>query len=107
MANDRDKGAKTATSTLDREQRKILDFPEELIIRQEVETAQVKALIDRVSKITAEDYSPPQVAQRVEAVGMAPASTWRRGFPPKWPNPNFTTQSLLTRPRASMLMGMC
>ena len=71
MANDRDKGAKTATSTLDREQRKILDFPEELIIRQEVETAQVKALIDRVSKITAEDYSPPQVAQRVEAVGMA------------------------------------
>jgi len=71
MANNRENGAKTTTSTLDREQRKILDFPEELLIRQEVETAQVKALIDRVSKITAEDYSPPQVAQRVEAVGMA------------------------------------
>jgi formate/nitrite transporter len=71
MANNRENGAKTTTSTLDREQRKILDFTEELLIRQEVETAQVKALIDRVSKITAEDYSPPQVAQRVEAVGMA------------------------------------
>jgi formate transporter len=71
MANNRENGVKTTTSTLDREQRKILDFPEELLIRQEVETAQVKALIDRVSKITAEDYSPPQVAQRVEAVGMA------------------------------------
>jgi formate transporter len=71
MANDRDKGAKTTTSTLDRAQRKILDFPEDLLVRQEVETAQLKALIDRVSKITAEDYSPPQVAQRVEAVGMA------------------------------------
>jgi formate transporter len=71
MANNRGNGAKAKTSTLDREQRKILDFPEELLIRQEVETAQVKALIDRVSKITAEDYSPPQVAQRVEAVGMA------------------------------------
>jgi formate transporter len=71
MANNREKGAKATTSTLDREQRKILDFPEELLVRQEVETAQVKALIDRVSKITTEDYPPPQVAQRVEAVGMA------------------------------------
>jgi formate transporter len=71
MANGREKGAKTTTSTLDRAQRKILDFPEDLLVRQEVETAQLKALIDRVSKITAEDYSPPQVAQRVEAVGMA------------------------------------
>jgi formate/nitrite transporter len=71
MANNREKGAKATTSTLDREQRKILDFPEEFLVRQEVETAQVKAMIDRVSKITAEDYSPPQVAQRVEAVGMA------------------------------------
>jgi formate transporter len=71
MANGREKRAKTTTSTLDRARRKILEFPEELMVRQEVETAQVKALIDRVSKITAEDYSPPQVAHRVEAVGMA------------------------------------
>jgi formate transporter len=70
MANNRENGAKATTSTLDRAQRNILAFSEELMVRQEVETAQVKALIDRVSKITTGDYSPPEVAQRVEAVGI-------------------------------------
>jgi formate transporter len=70
MANNRENGEKATTSTLDRAQRNILDFSEELLVRQEVETAQVRALIDRVSKITTGDYSPPEVAQRVEAVGI-------------------------------------
>jgi len=70
MANNREKGAKATTSTLNGAQRNILDFSEELRVRQEVEAAQVKALIDRVVKITAEDYSPPEVAQRGEAVGI-------------------------------------
>jgi formate transporter len=69
MANNRRKQARPTTSTLNHRQRNIdIDFADMLGGRERV--AQLEAVIDRVGKITAEDYSPPEVAQRAEAVGV-------------------------------------
>ena len=70
MESNRRKGARPTTSTLNHRQPNIgLDFSEMLRVRREA-VAQLEAVIDRVGKITAEDYSPPEVAQRAEAVGV-------------------------------------
>ena len=74
MANNRRKGARPATSTLNNRQRSVeLDFSEILRVRQEaVETAsRLEAAIDKVGKAaTTEAYLPPEVAQKAEAVGV-------------------------------------
>jgi formate transporter len=69
MASNRRKVARPMTSTLNHGQRNIdIDFAEMLEAREKA--AQLEAVVDKVGKITAEDYSPPEVAQRAEAVGI-------------------------------------
>jgi formate transporter len=69
MANNRRKWDRPTTSTLNHRQRNIdIDFAEMIGTRETV--TQLEAVIDKVGKITAEDYSPPEVAHRAEAVGV-------------------------------------
>jgi formate transporter len=69
MANNRRKWDKPTTSTLNHRQRNIsIDFAE--MLRTSETAAKLEAAIDKVGKITAEDYSPPEVAHRAEAVGV-------------------------------------
>jgi formate transporter len=69
MASNGRKGARPTTSTLNHRQRNIdIDFAD--ILESHERMAQLEAVIDRVGKITTEDYSPPEVAQKAEAVGV-------------------------------------
>jgi formate transporter len=69
MASSKRKGSRPMTFTLNHRQRNIdIDFAE--LVRGRETVASLEAVIDRASKITAEDYSPPEVAQRAEAVGV-------------------------------------
>jgi formate/nitrite transporter len=74
MASNNRKGARPTTPTLNHRQRNVgLDFAEMLRVRREAieTTARLEAAIDRVSKAaTTEDYSPPEVAQKAEVVGV-------------------------------------
>jgi len=82
MANNRKKGTRPATSTLNNKQRNIgLDFSEMLRVRQEaVETAsRLETAIEKVGRVaTTEAYTPFEVAQKAEAVGIAKGTrdTW-------------------------------
>jgi len=75
MASNRRKEARTTTPTLDSGQRNVgLDFSEVLRVRREAieTTARLEAAIDRVGKAaTTDDYPPPEVARKSEAVGVA------------------------------------
>ena len=82
MVNNRKKGTRPTTSTLNNKQRNIgLDFSEMLRVRQEaVETAsRLETAIEKVGKVaTTEAYTPLEVAQKAEAVGIAKGTrdTW-------------------------------
>jgi formate transporter len=69
MVSNGRKGARPTTSTLNHRQRNIdIDFAD--ILEGHERVAQLEAAVDRVGKITTEDYSPPEVAQKAEAVGV-------------------------------------
>jgi len=74
MANKREKATKATTATLNNGQRNSgPDLFETLKVRQEaIETAtRLETVIDRVGKAAAtDDYPPPEVAQKTEAVGV-------------------------------------
>jgi formate transporter len=58
-----------ATSTLNHQQRSV-DLDLAYILENRERMAQLEKVIDKIGKITAEDYSPPEVAQRAEVVGI-------------------------------------
>jgi formate transporter len=69
MASNNRKWTRPTTSALNHRQRNIdVGFVDMLGARETA--AQLEAVIDKVGKITAEDYSPPEVAQKAESVGV-------------------------------------
>jgi len=64
MANNGKKLARTATSTFNS-----IDLAEMLKVHEKA--AQLEAVVDKLGKITTEDYPPPEIAKKTEAVGVA------------------------------------
>jgi formate transporter len=69
MENNEKERTGAATSTLNHQQRSV-DLDLAYILENRERMAQLEKVIDKIGKITAEDYSPPEVAQRAEVVGI-------------------------------------